>query len=43
VTAPIASATDVSQLQSLLQGASLTLSDEQIAALDQARSTRSST
>ena len=43
VTAPIASATDVSQLQSVLQGASLTLSDEQIAALDQARSTRSST
>jgi len=43
VTAPIASATDVSQLQTLLQGASLTLSGEQLAALDQARSTRSST
>ncbi|MFM8481718.1 MAG: aldo/keto reductase [Gammaproteobacteria bacterium] len=43
VTAPIASATDVSQLQTLLQSASLTLSGEQLAALDQARSTRSST
>lgn len=43
VTAPIASATDVSQLQTLLQGASLTLTNEQLVALDQARSTRSST
>ncbi|MBU3672436.1 MAG: aldo/keto reductase [Sinobacteraceae bacterium] len=43
VTAPIASATDVSQLQTLLQGATLTLTDEQLAALDHARSTRSST
>ncbi|MEY3138561.1 MAG: hypothetical protein RL580_2293, partial [Pseudomonadota bacterium] len=36
VTAPIASATDVSQLQTLLQGASLSLTSEQLATLDQA-------
>jgi len=36
VTAPIASATDVSQLQTLLQGASLSLTSEQLAILDQA-------
>ena len=36
VTAPIASATDVSQLKTLLHGASLTLTSEQLAALDQA-------
>lgn len=36
VTAPIASATDVSQLQTLLHGARLTLTSEQLATLDQA-------